>query len=111
MRSRFMIVSLLAACALGGASAAEKKTVTYFEEVCGACHGEKGQGTPNLAPPLKGNKFVIESSAADIGSVITKGREGAAKHYKDLPSPMPAQSLSADKLAAVISYIKNELQQ
>jgi mono/diheme cytochrome c family protein len=105
-------VLILASSALfaAHAAAADKKTVTYFQEVCGACHGEKGEGTPNLAPPLKGNKYVIESSEAEIGNTITKGREGAAKHYKDLASPMPAASMSGEKLAALIAYLKNELQ-
>jgi mono/diheme cytochrome c family protein len=93
-----------------GAVAAEKKTIAYFEEVCGACHGEKGQGTPNLAPPLKGNKFVVEGSAGEIGETITKGRDGNRKRYKELASPMPAQSMSDEKLAALVSYLKNELQ-
>jgi mono/diheme cytochrome c family protein len=92
------------------ALAADKKTVAFFEEVCGACHGEKGQGTPKLAPPLAGNKFVLEASAEEIGNLITKGRQGDQKRYKDLASPMPAQSLSSDKLSALISYLKNELQ-
>ena len=110
MAIRIWVLSALCAFVAGHAAAADKKIVTYFEEVCGACHGEKGQGTPNLAPPLKGNKYVVESSAAEIGNTITKGREGAAKRYKDLPSPMPAQTMSADRLSALISYLKNELQ-
>ena len=111
MRVPFGIIALLALVPAAGALAADKKTVAYFEEVCGACHGEKGQGTPNLAPALKGNQFVIESSVADIGDTITKGRDGARKRYKELASPMPAQSMSSEKLAALIAYLKTELQQ
>jgi mono/diheme cytochrome c family protein len=91
--------------------AADEKTVTYFEETCGACHGAKGEGTPGLAPPLKGSKFVKESSAADVAAVITNGRAGAQKHFPNLASPMPAHSLSEKKLGAVVSYVKGELQQ
>ncbi len=110
MAIRMWVLPALCIFVAGHAAAADKKIVTYFEEVCGACHGDKGQGTPNLAPPLKGNKYVIESSEAEIGNTITKGREGAAKRYKDLASPMPAQTMSGERLSALISYLKNELQ-
>ena len=55
-------------------------------------------------------KFITESSAAEIGNVITKGREGAAKKYKDLPSPMPPNSMSESRLKGIIDYIKTDLQ-
>jgi mono/diheme cytochrome c family protein len=104
---------LFAACsvvAAGMAHAADPKLVTYYKETCGVCHGENGEGTTGLAPPLKGNKFVTASPDADIAAVITKGREGAAKHYKDLPSPMPPQSMSDSRLKALIAYLKTDLQ-
>ena len=46
----------------------------------------------------------------DIAATITKGREGAAKKYKDLPSPMPPQSMSDTRLQGVIAYLKGDLQ-
>jgi mono/diheme cytochrome c family protein len=110
MRSTILILSALAASAAATVQAADPKIVAYFKETCGVCHGENGEGTPNLAPPLKGNKFVTEGSAGDIASTITKGREGAAKHYKDLPSPMPAQSMSDSRLQGLIAYLKADLQ-
>jgi mono/diheme cytochrome c family protein len=110
MAIRIWVLSALCIFVAGHAAAADQKIVTYFEGVCGACHGDVGQGTANLAPPLKGNKYVIESSEAEIGNTITKGRDGAAKRYKNLPSPMPAQTMSAERLAALVSYLTNELQ-
>jgi mono/diheme cytochrome c family protein len=107
------LVSMIAAAAAIGtpaAFAADKATVTFFKEVCGACHGENGEGTPKLAPPLKGNKFVLDSSAADIAATISNGRAGDAKHYKDLASPMPAQKLSDTKMKNLVDYVKGDLQ-
>jgi mono/diheme cytochrome c family protein len=104
---------LLAACAIAGASvahAADPKLVAFYKETCGVCHGENGEGTTGLAPPLKGNKFVAESPEAEIATVITKGREGAAKRYKDLPSPMPPASMSDSRLKALVAYLKTDLQ-
>jgi mono/diheme cytochrome c family protein len=96
--------------AAGAAQGADPKIVTFFTETCGTCHGEKGEGMKGLAPPLKGNKYVMESSAGELGTTITKGRAGDAKKYKDLPSPMPPNSMSDTRLKGVIDYIKTDLQ-
>ena len=111
MRAKILIplaaASLLAA---GTAAAADAKIVTFFQENCGTCHGEMGEGMKGLAPPLKGNKFVTEGSQGDLAGTITKGRMGDAKRYKDLPSPMPANSMSDSRLSALIGYLKGDLQ-
>ncbi|TRZ56679.1 MAG: hypothetical protein D4S02_15095 [Rhodocyclaceae bacterium] len=104
-------VPVVLAVAAPAANAADPKIVAYFEETCGACHGDKGQGTPGLAPAFKGNKFITAGSAAEIAETITNGREGASKRYKDLPSPMPKASMSDTRLQGVIAYLKGELQQ
>lgn len=96
--------------AAGAAQAADPKIVTFFKETCGTCHGEVGEGMPGLAPPLKGSKFVIEGSQGDLSNTITKGRAGDAKRYKDLPSPMPPNSMSDSRLKGVIDYLKADLQ-
>jgi mono/diheme cytochrome c family protein len=110
MSKQLLIVAVAALVAAPCAHAADKATVTFFKEVCGACHGEAGEGTPGLAPPLKGNKFVLESSGADIAATVTNGRMGDAKRYKDLPSPMPAQKLSDTKMKNLVEYVKGDLQ-
>jgi mono/diheme cytochrome c family protein len=98
------------AFASGLAQAADEKIVNFFKETCGVCHGEKGEGMKGLAPPLKGSKFVLESSAADVGNTITKGRMGDQKHFKDLPSPMPPNSMSDSRLSGLVAYLKGDLQ-
>ena len=107
---------MIAVCALAGAmasgvaQAADEKIVNYFKETCGTCHGEGGEGMKGLAPALKGNDFVKNGSAADIGATITKGRTGDQKKYKDLPSPMPANSMSEGRLQGLVGYLKTDLQ-
>ena len=110
MKRRFVLCAALAVAVTPPALAADPKIVTYFEETCGACHGEKGAGIPNLAPALKGNPFVTKGSAAEIGEVIVKGRTVEQKKHKDFASPMPAHSMSDSRLAGVIDYIKKDLQ-
>ena len=94
----------------GAAHAADPKIVTYFNENCATCHGEKGEGMKGLAPAFKGNKYVTDSSHAELAATITKGRAGDAKKYKDLPSPMPPNSMSEARLKGIIDYIKTDLQ-
>jgi len=103
-------ISAFAALAPAWAQAADAKIVAYFEETCGVCHGDKGQGIANLAPPLKGSKFVTGASAGEIGETITKGRAGDQKRYKEFASPMPAQTMSDTRLAGLIAYLKDEIQ-
>jgi mono/diheme cytochrome c family protein len=98
--------SSLALLAAAGAHAADANTVKFFKETCGICHGENGEGTPGLAPPLKGNAWVKGASDGDLSSTITKGREGAAKRHKEIPGPMPANSMSDNRLKNVIAYLR-----
>ncbi len=110
IHSIILVPVLAAAFIAGEASATDPKIVAYYKETCGVCHGENGQGIPELAPAFKGNKFISEGSVADIAAVITKGREGAAKRYKDLASPMAPQSMSDKRLQGVIAYLRGDLQ-
>ena len=109
-RKTIAIVSTLAVLAAGPAFAADPKIVAYFQETCGVCHGENGEGMKGLAPAFKGNEFITKGSGADIAATITKGRTGDQKKYKDLASPMPPASMSDARLAGIIAYLKNEIQ-
>ena len=111
MRFEIRAAALALVLALPAAAAAQDaKLLAYFKETCGACHGENGEGTKGLAPALKGNDWVKSASDGDLASVITKGREGAAKRHKDIPAPMPANSMSDTRLKGIIAYLKGELQ-
>jgi mono/diheme cytochrome c family protein len=32
-----------------------------YTEQCASCHGAKGEGMKMMGPPIKGNKFVLDS--------------------------------------------------
>ena len=111
MRFEIQAVALAAALTLPGIAAAQtEKDIAYFKETCGACHGENGEGIKGLAPALKGNDWVKAASDGDLASVIVKGRAGDAKRHKDIPAPMPANSMSDTRLKGVIAYLKGDLQ-
>ena len=92
------------------ALAQDAKLIAYFKETCGACHGENGEGIKGLAPALKGNAWVKGASDGDLANVITKGRAGDAKRHKDIPAPMPPNSMSDSRLKGVIAYLTGDLQ-
>lgn len=110
MKSLVVKVAGLAFVAVPGFVFAASKGQAVFDEVCSACHGEKGAGIPGLAPPLKGSAFVGSTDAAALAAFIQKGRAGAEKKFPNFPSPMPPYGGGADKAAAVAEYVKGDLQ-
>jgi mono/diheme cytochrome c family protein len=110
MQSRKLIFAVVVAGLALATAAHADSGADIFGSKCVSCHGKDGQGTPGLAPALKGNPFVIKGSIKDIENTIQNGRSGDQKHYKDIPVAMPAWHLSAADLKAVVSYIRGDLQ-
>lgn len=110
MKSVAAIIVGLGAAGLVGSAVAASKGEGVFNEVCSACHGEKGVGIPGLAPPLKGSAFVASTDAAALAAFIQKGRAGAEKKFPNFPSPMPPYTGGQSKAAAVAEYVKGDLQ-
>lgn len=104
---RIIAVGVVAlAVAVSGSAFAADGAAT-FKSKCVACHGADGKGTP-MAPAFIGNAFVKESKAADVEAVVTNGRAGAEKKYKNFTMAMPShdKKLAADEIKAVVEYIK-----
>ena len=101
---------LVVTAILFGASAYGADGAGLFRADCASCHGSKGQGTPGLAPALKGDAYVVSGKREDVEDTIQNGRQGGQKKYKDIPMAMPGWHLSADDLKAVVDYIRGDLQ-
>ena len=101
------VTALLTSQAVFGA---DGKSV--FSSNCASCHDSKGQGTPGLAPALKGDAFVTGGKLEDVLAVVTNGRAGDQKKFKDMPIAMPAWSgkLSDADIKTVVDYIRGDLQ-
>jgi len=102
-----MLAGAAAVLALGSftmALAADGAAV--YKAKCLACHGPEGKGTA-MAPAIVGNEYVKTASEQELTDVIVKGREGAAKKYKQYAIGMPAQKLADDETKAVIAYMKD----
>jgi mono/diheme cytochrome c family protein len=82
-----------------------------YQEVCFACHGRDGKGTPiagtnkTLAPPLGGSKTVAQGDA--MLRVLLNGLEGPI-NGKTYESQMIPQNSNSDQwLADITSYVRN----
>jgi mono/diheme cytochrome c family protein len=108
MKKRLLLAISMGLLSTGVLAASQGAGV--FEEVCAACHGEKGQGIPGLAPPLKGSEFVTKTDAKALADFIQKGRTGKDKKFPQFPSDMPPYGQGAAKAQAVADYVKGDLQ-
>ena len=89
-----------------------ERGLKIYQEVCFACHGPDGKGTPipgangqTLAPPLAGSKTVRQGDA--ILRVLLNGLEGPIEG-KTYESQMIPQNTNSDQwLADISSYLRN----
>ena len=104
-------VLTLAACAQDGGGVATSpggsiaEGEALFEETCAACHGADLKGTaagpPFLDPIYAPNHHSDESFYAAV-------QNGVQPHHWDF-GPMPPQpGVSADEIAAIITYVRSE---
>lgn len=101
-----VIAGMVAALAMGSFSLAlAQDGAAIYKAKCMPCHGPEGKGSA-MAPAMTGNQFVKTASDQEIQDVILKGREGAAKKYKQYAIGMPAQKLNDAETKAVTAYIK-----
>jgi mono/diheme cytochrome c family protein len=81
--------------------------VSYM--LCGACHGQNGEGGP-IAPPLAGSEWVT-GPVSNLIRIQLRGMIGpvtvAGKVY-DMPGGMAALSYQTDEqIAAVLTFVRN----
>jgi len=106
MKRMIMAAFVLTATMGLGSAAMASDGAGVFKAKCQACHGAEGKGTP-MAPAFAGSEYIASSDEAAIAETITKGRNGAQKHYKNFAMGMPPQKLSETELSAVIDYLKS----
>lgn len=77
--------------------------------LCGACHGQAGEGGP-IAPPLAGSEWV-KGPISNLVKIQLRGLQGpitvAGKEY-NMPGGMAALAYQTDEqIAGVLTYIRN----
>ncbi len=80
---------------------------------CFGCHGEKGEGVPNLGPPLASSEWVTGDSKR-LTKILLHGMEGPVKVNDKVYKPAAAMpglkansALTDAHLADVMTYIRN----
>ncbi|MFQ5330308.1 MAG: c-type cytochrome [Thermodesulfobacteriota bacterium] len=105
MKTLIMAVVIATSMGIAGASIAADGG-SIFKSKCSACHGQKAQGTPGMAPQLAGSDF-IKGDAGPIKETIMNGRSGAAKKYKNFPMAMPKLGIKEADADAIVEYLKS----
>ena len=92
------IVALLIVMPLCRWAQAAPNGADIFKARCGSCHGEKGQGFPDLKiPAVKGTTMNVEKLAA----FITKGESGRTVHET------PIANINENEAKAVAEHVKS----
>lgn len=101
-----MLAGAVAVLAMGSFTLAlAQDGAAVYKAKCMPCHGPEGKGSA-MAPAIVGNQYVKAATDQELTDVIVKGREGAAKKYKQYAIGMPAQKLTDEETKAVIAYMK-----
>lgn len=94
-------------------TAVPKRTLTekiavgkqIFGTTCFACHQSEGQGIPNSFPPLAKSDYLNSDSKRAIKTILHGLTGEVTVNGKKFNSVMPAQNLSDDEIANVLTYI------
>jgi len=76
-----------------------------FGTTCFACHQSEGQGIPNTFPPLAKSDYLNNDSKRAIKAILHGLTGEVTVNGKKYNNVMPAQNLSDDEIANVLTYI------
>ncbi|WJS92748.1 copper-containing nitrite reductase [Flavobacterium johnsoniae] len=76
-----------------------------FGTTCFACHQSEGQGIPNTFPPLAKSDYLNADSKRAIKTILHGLTGEVTVNGKKYNNIMPAQNLSDDEIANVLTYI------
>ncbi len=77
-----------------------EKGRTQFAALCAACHQPEGQGTPNVAPPLVGSRWVLGDDRV-LARIILNGKSEGT-----LVMPPLKATLDDEAIAAVLTFAR-----
>lgn len=78
-----------------------------FGTTCFACHQSEGQGIPNTFPPLAKSDYLNADTKRAIRTILHGATGELTVNGKKYNNVMPAQNLSDDEIANVLTYIYN----
>jgi nitrite reductase (NO-forming) len=78
-----------------------------FKANCLPCHQSEGQGIPGAFPNLAGSDFLNADKARAIGIVLNGLQGKVTVNSKEFNGVMPAQQLSDEDVANVLTFVYN----
>jgi len=78
-----------------------------YESVCFACHQKNGEGLPPAFPPLAKSDYLMADRDRAIRTVIAGLQGEITVNGEKYVGVMPAQALSDDDVANVLTYVRN----
>lgn len=78
-----------------------------YNQVCLACHMDKGQGIPNVFPPLAKSDFLMKDTDRNIKNLIQGLQGEITVNGKKYNQVMPASGLDDEDIANVLNYVMN----
>ena len=104
MKKYVFTIAMLTVALQGFSQNATKGKVVY-DKVCVACHQATALGIPGAFPPLAKSDYLNKDANRAIKGVV-KGLTGAITvNGKKFNSAMPAQALSDQQIADVMTYV------
>jgi nitrite reductase (NO-forming) len=85
---------------------ADKGKMVYTK-TCLACHQATGAGIPGAFPPLAKSDYLNKDVNRAIKQVIKGSNLPITVNGKKYTTPMPAQALSDQQIADVLTYVYN----
>jgi mono/diheme cytochrome c family protein len=80
-----------------------------YRDQCSACHGLDGKGVAELFPSIADSSMVRSDDPTTSIRIILRGARSVGTHAQPTASGMPSygRQLDDDKVAAVLTYIRN----
>jgi nitrite reductase (NO-forming) len=79
-----------------------------FKGTCSACHQDRGQGIPDVFPPLAGSDYLLADKKRAIGVVLNGLTGPVTVNGKSYNSVMPPMSqLNDDEVANILTFAMN----
>lgn len=89
-----------------GAAPAASEGAAVYATHCAGCHGQDGEGTPGLFPPMKGDPVVTAADPARHIGIVLFGLKHAPINGTTYGAEMPAHKddLTDGEIAAVVNH-------
>ena len=79
-----------------------------YRAYCAGCHGQEGQGKPNVTPSMYTNATLAQASATNTLAVLLRGIPAQSYSQTERFAPMPsyAKELNDQQLADLVNFLR-----